>query len=707
MSDPRVREWLLRWEEGDLSPAEIDKLADLLKRDPQARQELRLHSMISAGIGQSLARPLKLPSPWRRVALAGVAAAALIATLATTMLLRRSPPPTPENPPAAVRRLPPPEPEQPPKIEEEPAPAPKPIAPPVEPVRPPVVAPPPEIPKPPTPEVPEPKPVAPPAPAPKALTVAVLATLERVTGRVFVVADGSKSPATSARKILAGQGLETEGAAAEAIVAYPDATRLTFGADARVVEFSDAGAGKRITLGRGTLAIDLVGQTDSRPLVVQTAQAEVRSAGGYFVLSCDAESTRVDVGAGKVRVNRVTDGRSLEISGGQFANVTPGSDFTLRPLLRQDKKKKGKKDLEFELKVNTAIRNGVAFLGAEAAEAVLQVNTTDAAGGYPVELVLWALERGGLPESDPTFQRLFQHMTGNDPRWTYKVALQAMILEELDRVKYQGRLAGCAQFLVDNQARNGQWSYGDPVALPDLTPGGGKARKDVATAGGGGKPKVVQKIAIAKRRDGPVQGDNSNSQYAALGLRACHDAGIVIPPEVVKRAMTWWRDAQAAGKKTDAAGWTYGEAPAPGGRVAYGSMTAGAAGSLVMYHYILGEAWTKDDSIQKGMEWMSRHFTVTENPYPDGQAKDERWPYYYLYALERLGILYGTETFGGHDWYAEGANVLLKAQKPDGSWTPQAENWNRTVDTCFAILFLRRATRPLIDVASVDKDHSK
>jgi len=578
-------------------------------------------------------------------------------------------------------------------------------------------------PSPETPRPPEPVPPAPPEvrPEPKPIppvdaerkspsattTLPVLATLERVAGEVYIVSGGTRSPAKSAQGILAGQSLETSGPGAEAVVVYRDLTRLSLAADARVAEFSD----RRVSLGRGTVAIDLTG-----PFIVETPQAEVRSSSAaYVVLSCDGESTRLDVGAGKVRLSRLADGRAIDVSNGQFATVAPGSDLAAKALFRQDnKKKKGKKDLEFELKVNAAIQSGVAFLKEQAAQATL-TNMPD--GGFPVELALWALQRGGLPESDPVFQKLFQHMMTTDLQRTYRVSLQAMILEELDRVKYQNRIAQSAQFLIDNQARNGQWNYGEPVPPLDMTPtAGAKPRKEVATPGGKTdskekekekkeKPKVVTKITLAKRRDGPAQGDNSNSQYAALGLRACHDAGIILPQEVLKRAQTWWRGAQEATKKGEAAGWTYGEAASPGGRTSYGSMTAGAAGSLVMYHYMLGEPWMKDDAILKGLEWMIGHFTVTENPGLGDPKKREEytWHYYYLYALERLGIMYGTDTLGAHDWYMEGATFLVKAQKPNGSWEGKPGDGFMTHDTCFAILFLRRATRPLLDVASVDK----
>jgi hypothetical protein len=302
-----------------------------------------------------------------------------------------------------------------------------------------------------------------------------------------------------------------------------------------------------------------------------------------------------------------------------------------------------------------------------------------------------------------------------------------MILEELDRVKYQEEIWKCAQFLVDNQNAQGFWSYGKPTtypALPRPVPTG-SAGKAVATpaaakpaprgvidfgqppAGVRVKPPVRQYLEVKKQGTGGGH-DNSNSQYAALGLRACHDAGILLPKEVVERAEKAWRECQTEGRKGKSAdaptaggtappeGWDYG-----GGRQPYGSMTAGGLGSLVIYLYIQGKPWMKDPDVLSGLAWLEENFTVEENPVAKPQ-----WHLYYLYALERAGVLYGTEWIGKRPWYAEGAAYLIGSQNADGSWDAKGRS-NPTYSTCFAILFLRRATRPLTDVASVDRLHKR
>ena len=79
------------------------------------------------------------------------------------------------------------------------------------------------------------------------------------------------------------------------------------------------------------------------------------------------------------------------------------------------------------------------------------------------ELILLTLIVAGVPETNPKFDEYLRHCLQAPLEKTYKVALLAMSLEELDAEKYQMKIAQCAAFLVDNQATNGQWSYGAPV----------------------------------------------------------------------------------------------------------------------------------------------------------------------------------------------------------------------------------------------------
>jgi hypothetical protein len=91
-------------------------------------------------------------------------------------------------------------------------------------------------------------------------------------------------------------------------------------------------------------------------------------------------------------------------------------------------------------------------------------------------------------------------------------------------------------------------------------------------------------------------------------------------------------------------------------------------------------------SIRDALAWMQDNFDVTRNPgEPSGG-----WHYYYLYGMERAGILARARFMGKHDWYKEGADYLLGAQRSDGSW---ATGGDPQLDTAFAVLFLKRSTQ--------------
>jgi hypothetical protein len=324
--------------------------------------------------------------------------------------------------------------------------------------------------------------------------------------------------------------------------------------------------------------------------------------------------------------------------------------------------------------VNKAIDNGVEYLLKQVPE-ILELQKSTANPRWTGELVLLTLIHGGADKKGKEFNELLEFILDDELRCTYNVAIQAIALEKLDKQKYFWRIAQCAQFLVDNQKANGQWSYGQPTQIPRNI----LKLKNIKPKKSGTKVKR-NKIIIRQRRVLPGTGDNSNSQYAALGLRACIDAGCVIERKVIKRALNWWKTAQNLD-----GGWNYTTPSAQ--NPSYGSMTVAGIAAICIYLYYLKKDMKvvkNNKYIKKGVKWLVKNFAVDKNP-----GKKTIWHYYYLYGLERAGALYDTEVFGTHRWYQEGARYLLKNQESDGSWKRSVQ------DTCFAILFLRRATKKL------------
>ena len=113
--------------------------------------------------------------------------------------------------------------------------------------------------------------------------------------------------------------------------------------------------------------------------------------------------------------------------------------------------------------------------------------------------------------------------------------------------------------------------------------------------------------------------------------------------------------------------------------------------------------WKSDKTVLNGLAWLAKNWSWTENIGPSeiGGGKPKSWLLYHFYAIERMGMLLDIPKVGDNDWYLEGGNILLDSQKPTGSWM-MSDGGKPLWDTCFAILFLKRATRPL-DVASEDR----
>jgi hypothetical protein len=361
-----------------------------------------------------------------------------------------------------------------------------------------------------------------------------------------------------------------------------------------------------------------------------------------------------------------------------------------------------------QARVDAAIDNGVKFLRTQKKQTenkFVHAWETGAPQQDYSELVLYTMLHAGVPEDDPDFKYYLDKMLGEKLTTTYKVCLQAMILQQLNVEKYQWRIAACAQFIIDNQCENGQWCYGHETNVDDFKPPK-EEPKTIGTEGlakphpavkkyGSTETKIKLKpVPVTKKKKGCPAGDHSNSQYAALGLRACLEANVNIPREILVKAKEWWEKHQQGD-----GGWMYegnGGPVVPPGQTAgvtYGSMTLGAIGALCIYKHYLKEDFKNDQTVAKGFNWYNTNWSVTENP------KYKEWHYYTLYALERAGDLFGTEFVGKHEWYPEGAHWLLDNQQSSGAWKGAGME-NDVAATCFAILFLRRATKPLPKIHS-------
>jgi hypothetical protein len=321
-----------------------------------------------------------------------------------------------------------------------------------------------------------------------------------------------------------------------------------------------------------------------------------------------------------------------------------------------------------ERRIDEAVARACRFLEQRRADLFVPVADGKRHSAPPrrmyAELAALALLRAGVPESHPLVEECLGRALGRPLESTYVAALQARL----------GRPDVCrraAQFLADTQCANGQWDYGRAVTLLGPPPEG----------------------RIVRRAEGPAGGDNSVSAYAVQGLLACRRAGVEVEPDILLRARRWWLSCQNAD-----GGWGYAgsagemsEAPDATSSSSYGSATASGVASLAALLELAGPDGASDAAIRRGVDWLGAHFGTAANPGKDPGFAHAHW----LSAVGRAGTLLRRDRFGAHDWYAEGSAFLLSTQQADGSWRLEqgkfmAPEKNDVIDTCLAVLFLRR-----------------
>lgn len=294
--------------------------------------------------------------------------------------------------------------------------------------------------------------------------------------------------------------------------------------------------------------------------------------------------------------------------------------------------------------IEAAKRKGILFLQSAADKGWPPAPN----GMDPADAVLFAWATAGVLPSEEHCAKILKRVLDTPLAGTYQASFRALALARLDPKAHQDSLGACARFLLDTQCANGQWTYGP---APEGTAS-------------------------------PAIGDNSNTAYALLGLAACRKAGIEVPWSAIEKTEAWWRKNQ-----NPDGGWGY---RSDRETESYASMTESGVSSLLLCSGLLKSRAGKDEAVERGLAWLKKHFSVSENresPYQQGRLL------YHLYALERVGTLLEVEKLVDHDWHREGSTFLLGTQKPDGSWDDGADT--PIPNTCFALLFLDQATQAL------------
>jgi hypothetical protein len=317
-------------------------------------------------------------------------------------------------------------------------------------------------------------------------------------------------------------------------------------------------------------------------------------------------------------------------------------------------------------KVRKAIDDGKGFLLSQQREDNGSWENSVAGLNYPggaTSLALLALLTSGVPPTDAKVQKGLEYVRTLKPvtgSQTYVVALQTMVYAQAGLGKDRDRIQANVDWLVKAQQPGG-WTYNDR----------------------GGRP------------------DNSNSQYALLGLHAGIEAGATVDRRALEKVRAHMLGSQIGG------GWRYQD-----DRRQDASLTMTTAGlcNLLITGMDLhvgkqkmlpgGEVvgcgeYDESKPIADALRWIGAAFPAEIRPESAATVLRPA-PFYCLYGLERAGRLSGRRFFGGHDWYEVGCRYLVQVQRGDGRWDGAGQDHWPVVSTSFALLFLSKGRTPVL-----------
>jgi hypothetical protein len=357
------------------------------------------------------------------------------------------------------------------------------------------------------------------------------------------------------------------------------------------------------------------------------------------------------------------------LSAWMFFLVIPFALISVSPAAGDDASVAGDDDLV--QKVRKAIDEGVSFLRSQQrkTDGSWEVGTGGMSGsGGWTALALLALLNSGVKPEDEAVQRGLEYLRKVKSDRTYVVGLQTMVFCLARQPRDKEAIQRNVKWLLEARMPDG-WSY-------------------------------------TKLGSGSGTADNSNTQYALLGLHEAIQYGVKVDARTLQAIQALYIRSQAR-----TGGWGYRPTSPPTATTM--TMTTAGLCNLIITGLDLARATgtlradgsTENCGEYKDNEPITRALAWVGDRYPARLTEEnivERFgsPFYCLYGVERAGRLSGQRFFGGHDWYEVGCRYLVNQQKADGSWSGIVgvgtfDHWP-VIATSFSLLFLSKGRTPIL-----------
>ncbi len=403
--------------------------------------------------------------------------------------------------------------------------------------------------------------------------------------------------------------------------------------------------------------------------------------------------------------------------------------------------------------INAAVQKGNAYLKKSGGDNGKEARDSERVGASA--LVGLALLETGTPADYPAVKKITERIrdASYTQTQTYQIALCLLYLDRLGDPADVPLIQMLGVRLVAGQNAGGGWHYACIAAVPAATERLLRAKLSDATlvAGAGdpfvpkpeapvaapGKAGTVGKLhaEVEKYRQGlltadngkrTLQDDNSNTQFGVLGVWTARKHGVPVEHslELIERRFL---ATQGTSGGWPYAGHTVGSDGSPSMTCAglLGLATVvGRREDRTLKAEVAKPAPKTEPVAVPGDPFAAPPKKADEPPAPKPKKLDVAIKHgmdnlgetlagkgkrgnasdlYFLWSLERVGVIYGVDKIGTTVWYEYAADTIVRSQNADGSWRG---NFNSDVDTAFALLVLARSNLARDLAAKVQKDLS-